>query len=99
MLHISSNTITDIINCSLVKYQRQITPSNLDKGFLDGSLDISTGSNNEWDVNNKDLDYASASKPKAIIGSRKNCWQNKALIVIVYLFLLVYTCKSPTNCK
>lgn len=75
-----------------------MTPSNLDKGFLDGSLDISTGSNNEWDVNNKDLDYASASKPEAIIGSRKNCWQNKALIVIVCLFLLVYTCKSPTNC-
>lgn len=97
MLHTSSNIIINIINRSLVPYQQKTIAVILDKNFLDSNLDISTISNSEWDVNNKDLDYANASEPKAIVRSKKHCWQNKALIAIICLYLLGYVHNKNAN--
>ncbi|MCJ1342648.1 hypothetical protein MMC31_000835 [Peltigera leucophlebia] len=97
MLHTSSNTITGIMNRSLVQCQRKTTPGSLDESFSDGSSDASTKSNSEWDVSDKDPDYASASEPKTVVGSRKDRWQNKALIAIVCLSLLGYTYNKNIN--
>lgn len=72
MLNTFSNTITGIINRSLVQCQQKTTPGNLDKSFLDSSLDTSTKSNSEWDINDKDPDYTSLSETKAVVGSKKN---------------------------
>lgn len=65
------------MNRLLVQCQQKTILSNLDKIFLDGSLDILTGLNNEQDVNNKDLNYASASKPKAVVGLKKTVCEIK----------------------
>lgn len=85
------------MNRSSVQCQRKTTPDSLDKSFLDGSSDASTKSNNEWDINNKNPHYASASEPEAIVGSRKDRRQNKALIAIICLSFLGYTCNKNIN--
>lgn len=97
MLYTSFNTITGIINCSSVQYQQETILSNLEKSFLDGNLDTLTGLYGEWDVNDKNPDYANASKPKAIVRSIKDRWQNIALIAIVYLSFFRYTCNKNVN--
>lgn len=85
------------MNSSSVQCQRKTTPGSLDKGFSDGSSDTSTKSNSEWNVNDKDPDYASASELKAVVGSRQDRCRNKALIAIVCLSLLGYARNKNIN--
>lgn len=60
-------------------------------------MDTSTISNSEWDVNNKDPDYASASKSEAFVRLRKDYWQNKVLIAIICLCFLKYARNKNVN--
>lgn len=85
------------MNRSTVQCQQKTTPRSLDKAFSNGSSDAFTISNSEWDINVKDLDYASIRKPEAIVGLRKDRWRNKALIATICLSLLRYAHNKNIN--
>lgn len=54
-------------------------------------------SNNKLNVNNKDINYTKSNKSKTIIEEKKNYQQNKASIIITYLYLFKYTYNKNIN--